>query len=100
MHQKDRAHTAPEAVVLAAALLATAARHRLASRSMALHSLTACMALGVPTGPVPPVPDHPGPDVLITRALRALGELDFEDFAKPAVVEAARHARRALIAVR
>ena len=100
MQSNDLSGPAHDAVVLAAALLATAGRHRLANRSMSLHSLTACMALGVPTGPVPPVPDHPGPDVLITRALRALGELDFEDFARPAVAEAARHARRALIAVR
>ena len=88
------------AVVLAAALFATAGRHPRASRSVALHSLAACSALGVATGPVPPVPDHPGPDILITRALRALGELDLEDFGQPAVVEAARHGRRALIVAR
>ncbi|GHE06910.1 hypothetical protein [Klenkia taihuensis] len=92
--------TTRDKVRLAAVLFATAGRHRLAGRSVALHSLAACAALGVHTGPVPPVPDHPGPDVLITRALRALGELHADDFAQPAVVQAARHGRRALIAVR
>jgi hypothetical protein len=93
--------TAPlDQVRLAAALFATAGRHRFAGRSAALHSLAAYAALGIDTGPVPPVPDHPGPDVLITRALRALGELDAADFDQPSVVRAARHGRRALIAVR
>lgn len=87
-------------VRLAAVLFATAGRHRLVGRSAALHSLAACTALGIDTGPVPPVPDLPTPDVLITRALRALGELDADDFDQPAIVEAARHGRRALIAVR
>lgn len=100
MQTTARSNDTLDQVRLAAVLFATAGRHRLASRSAALHSLAACAALAVDTGPVPPVPDHPTPDVLITRALRALGEVDADEFDQPAIIEAARHGRRALIAVR
>lgn len=82
--------------ILAAALFAAAARHPAAGRTQQLRCLAACAALRCPTSPVPPLDDSPGPDALITQALRTLGELDPSAFAHPDVLAAARHGRRAL----
>jgi hypothetical protein len=91
-----QSHDLASARVEAAALFAAAARHAQATTTVQLHCLAASTALRVPTRPVPAGTDADGPDQLITRALRILGQLDTDDFAHPDVLAAARHGRRAL----
>lgn len=80
----------------AAALFAAAARNEKAGPAAQLHCLAAVAALRVATGPVPATVDATDPDRLIEQALRILGNLATDDFARPDVLAAARHGRRAL----
>lgn len=84
----------------AAALFAAAGRNEQAGRTAQLHCLAAAGALAVPSGPVPGLTDGSAPEVLITQALRILGELDLVDFAEPDVLKAARLGGRALRGLR
>ncbi|CCH89131.1 protein of unknown function [Modestobacter italicus] len=89
-------HEATDARAEAAALFAAVARHEQAPTTMQLHCLAAATALRAPTRPVAPTIRGSEPDRLVTQALRILGQLDVDDFARPDVLAAARHGRRAL----
>ena len=80
----------------AAALFAVAARHDQATTTVQLHCLAASTALRTATQPVPAMLDAGGPEQLVMRALRILGQLDTGYFAHPDVLAAARHGRHAL----
>ncbi len=81
---------------LAADLFAAAARRDDLPTAGTLHCLAAELALATVRRPTSPRLDTLATDDLITRALHALAGLTPDDFADPAVLDAARYGRRAL----
>ena len=84
----------------AAALFTAAGRNEKAGATAQLHCLAAATTLLPPSGPVPATTDTTDPDRLVERALRILGNLPAQDFARPDILAAAQHGHRALRAPR
>jgi hypothetical protein len=90
--------TGPVNRVRAAALLSVASRDESSSATARLHCLAAVEALGEP-GAWTERHTFASPssaDARITGALQLLGQLPLDEFRRPEVLTAARHARRAL----
>ncbi|WP_375504454.1 hypothetical protein [uncultured Jatrophihabitans sp.] len=80
----------------AAALLAAVSRDDAASGAVRLHCLAALDVLDVPAPWKRHTIDNGDAQGCITRALHLLGALPLEQFGRPEVLTATRHARRAL----